>query len=245
MSIAICTIVKDEAKNLDEWIKYYLNLGVDNIYIYDNESEDEILSILAKYPQVEYFFIKGKCRQLSANNHCLQNFGDKHDWIGFLDMDEFLVPISDTIQNILEKYKDYGGLGINWAVYGSSGHDSRPKGNVKDNYLYRAEKDFEVNKHIKSFVQPSRVESYVNPHFAQYKSGYYCVDEKLRVVPQAWTESVTWDTIRINHYHCKSKEDYKEKIRKGRVDTENAVYDMSTFINHDHNDVYDDILKGK
>lgn len=246
MSIAICAIAKNECKNLDEWIEYHLSIGVDKIYLYDNESSDDSCHILNQYPQVYSFIIQGKTKQLDAYNDCLQNFGYNHEWIGFIDIDEFVIPmINSSLRGILDKYKDYGGLGINWAIYGSSNHDDRPKGNIKDNYLYRSGIDFGANLHIKSFVQPSRVIEMASPHNATYNDGFYCVDEKFRRIDGAYTDSVTWDSIRINHYYCKSREDYKDKISRGRADHPIAEYNFESFNDHDKNDIYDDILKGR
>lgn len=241
--IGLCVIAKDEGKDLKEWLDYHLALGISHVYFYDNESSDDTLRILSKYPEVSYNFIKGRVQQLNAYNDCLKHCTE--NWIGFIDIDEFLIPLQDNLENTLEKYKNYGGLGINWCVYGSSNHIERPQGNIKDNYLYRAETNFETNKHIKSFIQPSRVHSFINPHFAHYKDSYFCVDEQFRQVKQAWTDSVTVDTIRINHYYCKSEEDFASKHKRGRVDHTINTYNREQFIAHNKNEVYDPILLNK
>ena len=35
MNNIICTFVQNQNKNINNWCKYYLNLGFDNIYIYN------------------------------------------------------------------------------------------------------------------------------------------------------------------------------------------------------------------
>lgn len=40
--IAISVIVKDEATYIEEWVEYYKLIGIDKIYLYDNDSQDKI-----------------------------------------------------------------------------------------------------------------------------------------------------------------------------------------------------------
>ena len=70
--------------------------------------------------------------QVKAYNHCLDAFSIRHEWLGFIDSDEFIYlpsPQHPSMHNLLLKEFDrYSGLAVNWVVYGSSGHVQRPKG---------------------------------------------------------------------------------------------------------------------
>ena len=48
-TLALCTIVHNEAWYLEEWIAYHLLLHVDHFYVYDDESTDIIAKVLAPY----------------------------------------------------------------------------------------------------------------------------------------------------------------------------------------------------
>lgn len=51
-------------------------------------------------------------------------------WLAFIDADEFFVPHDEswtTLPELLKKYETYGGLAVNWRLFGSSGHITRPK----------------------------------------------------------------------------------------------------------------------
>ena len=77
----------------------------------------------------------------------------KHRWLGFLDVDEFVVlhtaaDAADTetqqdateaqarpdIRALLSQYEAFGGLALNWVMFGSNGHLQRPRGGVLVSY---------------------------------------------------------------------------------------------------------------
>src|SRR5437016_521510 len=48
-NLSICTIFKNEAPYLKEWIEYHKLVGVDHFYLYNNLSLDAFRRILAPY----------------------------------------------------------------------------------------------------------------------------------------------------------------------------------------------------
>jgi hypothetical protein len=48
-SLTLVTIARNEAEYIVEWIEYRLYLGVEKIYIYDNESSDHLKEVIASY----------------------------------------------------------------------------------------------------------------------------------------------------------------------------------------------------
>lgn len=240
-TIAIGTCIKDEGLDLKEWLDYNISIGVNKFYIYDNGSKDNTKEIISQYNNINYFYTEEEALQLKAYCHCLQLSND--DWLGFIDVDEFLVPVEKPFTELLKDYDDYAGLAINWVIYGSSGHKSRPQGNIKDNYLYRSEFDFDVNMHVKCFVKPKRILHPATPHSFVCKESQV-VNENFEPVTEPLT-TFTGNKIRLHHYFCKSEEDYVAKIKRGRPDIIKNTHSMERFLIHDKNDVYDDILKGK
>jgi hypothetical protein len=69
--------------------------------------------------------------QFRVYDICLREHLHKHTWMGFIDLDEFLVlppqkvygkpDVTVTIPDVLKPYEEYGGLGINLRIFGSSG----------------------------------------------------------------------------------------------------------------------------
>ncbi len=61
-------------------------------------------------------------------------FGFRHTWMANFDVDEFiLLKASNStamphLPTFLKAYEPYGGLAMQWQMYGPSGHDQRPQG---------------------------------------------------------------------------------------------------------------------
>ncbi|KAA6439138.1 hypothetical protein FEM33_12710 [Dyadobacter flavalbus] len=52
--LTICCIVKDENESLEEWINYHRKIGVQQFYIYDNESKKSVKQTLQKAGLIKY-----------------------------------------------------------------------------------------------------------------------------------------------------------------------------------------------
>lgn len=117
--VSLCCIVKDEDDYLEEWISYHRRIGVEKFYIYDNESKIPIASTLAKLIEEKVVVvtdISGSAVQCEAYKLCLRKHGRKSRWMGFIDLDEFIVPksTSGNLRLFLKDYEQYGAVGINW-----------------------------------------------------------------------------------------------------------------------------------
>jgi hypothetical protein len=55
----------------------------------------------------------------------------------------------DDINTFLQLYASYGGLAVNWVIFGSSGHAARPRGGVLVNYHACLPDQQEQNTHVK------------------------------------------------------------------------------------------------
>lgn len=243
--LAIVTIIKDEAPYIEEWLKYHQAIGVKKFYIYDNDSSDDTHELLLPYINakiVEYSVIHGPYRQMDAYNLALRKYGKRHKYLAFIDIDEFFVsnsPFCTFVDEFFSKIQNAGGLAVNWALFGSSGYRSKPKGKVTENYLHRGEKDFEKNRHIKTVCIPQRVWGFLNPHFAIYKKKFAAYTVSGEKVEGPFTENVDWSGLRLNHYCTKSYEEFCAKRNKGRADSDADRAD-NDFAEHDVNDVLDD-----
>lgn len=234
--VSVCCIVKDENAYLEEWIDYHRKIGVRHFYIYDNGSQVPVKGFLDARGYgalVTVTDIPGQNKHVKAYQHCLDHFGHLSRWIAFIDMDEFIVPKNESadLPALLDRYKDYGGLGLSWLIFGSNNHIAKPAGPQLENFTMRSELSFLPNKHIKSIVQPRYVAAAFKSHCFRYKPGYYCVNEHLTPIEGAMAE-VSVDTIQLNHYYCRSLEEYKQKMQRGISDTKRQRK-MEEFYYHD------------
>ena len=58
------------------------------------------------------------------------------------------------INTFMQQYEQYGGLAVNWMIFGSSGHKSRPRGGVLVNYHACLPDQQEQNTHVKVRLGP-------------------------------------------------------------------------------------------
>lgn len=223
---SICCIVKDENDYIAEWIDYHQSVGVEHFYIYDNGSKIPVNETIAqlKYNSVATVIeMPGKTKQVPAYRHCLKHFGKTSQWIAFIDIDEFILPKTEDsdLRKFMRKYDNYGGLGVSWLIFGANGHTKKPLGSQLENFTLRSGYGFIANSHIKSIVQPRFVKSASNAHSFKYIKNYNCVNEHFKDIEGCFSPNSV-DTIQLNHYYCRSLEEYHQKVARGNCDTKRA-----------------------
>ena len=229
---SVAVIVKNEARNIREFILFYLATGAERIYIYDNESTDGLLEELEPFLKsglVVYQYWPGHTVQTAAYRDAVRRTRRNTRWLALIDADEFLFSPLGSMPQQLRKYERYPGIGVNWLLYGPNGHDRRPSGLIMDNYTTRvANPESCLNCHIKSIVQPRRVLCIHHVHYAIYKGGQFAVNERGEIIDnygsfimktgRAFTATNHRSVFRINHYVTKSLEDLELKCQRGYPD---------------------------
>lgn len=218
--LSIAAIIKNEAPYLKEWIEYHKLLGVERFYIYDNNSDDDTIDVLKQYIKngdVVYKLAKGKTMQMPAYKDAIYCYGNNTEWMAFIDLDEFIVPVEkDTISEFLKEYERFPSLAINWLLFDYNKHETKPEGLVIENYT-RTDYGFKDNIYVKCIVRPREVIDIKTAHAFVFKHNRRSVDSNYNVVKHSTNKNYCIDKIRINHYYTKSKEEYLKRIAKGNV----------------------------
>jgi len=232
MKIALVCIAKNEDNYIKEWIRYHKKLKFDDIFIFENNWSSNI-------QEDNVFTIKfdGEVRQVFAYNTFIEKFKNSYDWVAFIDVDEFIV--LKKHKNIKEFIKEYdaveNGLAINWVLFGSNGHEV-----IKDNNYSVLERftkrQNSVNQHIKTLLKLRDGVKMVDPHHPNV----VLHDTNFNQVNAPWNPIGTIDVVQINHYFCKTLEEFKEKIDRGRADVLRKR-NISDWEAHNGNDI-DDFL---
>lgn len=86
---------------------------------------------------------------------------------------------STDINTFMQAYDKYGGLAINWVVFGSSGHKQRPVGGVLVNYRQCLPLQQEQNQHVKVIANTAHLMTAGDdPHRVYYNNErFFTVNE--------------------------------------------------------------------
>jgi hypothetical protein len=231
-------VYRDEGPYLREWVAFHRVVGVERFFLYNNRSsEDGHREALAPYieegvvtlhewpaclpPRV----VTGEATQTAVFQHCIQNHAAETRWMAFIDLDEFLFsPLGRPLPDMLREYERWPGVGVNWAVFGTSGHATKPPGLVTESYVRRTERP-DHNRLMKCIVDPRRVRNFCLAHFFMFHGEpRVVVDENQHPVegrpgsPFSKTDEVSFERLRVNHYVTKSKEEFRRKWERVRVD---------------------------
>jgi glycosyltransferase involved in cell wall biosynthesis len=227
MTVCLVAIAQNEARFLPEWLAHYIAIGIDRIFLFDNESSDSTRDVVAaaaeRYPitYVPWPTPLDRSPQVSAYNYAVKKLIRSYDWACFLDCDEFLVLREDRdLNSFLARYDaSVGALAINWLTFGSSGRRESDYELVTETFRCGSERHWRNNKHFKTIARADRMYK-MGVHYAELKSGAYIhpngqplsMPARLGVAAQ-----IDHSLAQVNHYQVKSKSDFDEKIRRGRA----------------------------
>ena len=181
--------------------------------------------------------------QLQAYAHFLQTFAHESHWVAFIDCDEFLFsPSYDHIGDALARFPvpHCGAIAVNWLCFGSSGQQDQKQGLVTERFTVRPGNSFAGNRHIKSIVRVgSDVTVGPDPHHFFVANGTFSELGERVVGP--FNSHANYELLRINHYTTKSREEYLQKISRGRPDV-TGKNDASGFDGFQETDVIDQTI---
>lgn len=236
MKTAVCVIVKNENKYLDEFVSHYLNINkFDHIFIYDhNDPEGEHIKDYGEnVTVVDYRGHKKPCQHI-AYEECYEIYGESYDWILFVDADEFLyIPVSNNdIHEFLssEKFQDADIICFNWVhmhdnnkiLYEDIPMSQRFEGCELLNH--------ENNMHRKEIVRTKLGKiNYKCPHVP-----YLPANSKAVYVHPSGDKSIAAYAdmnfkennkfAYIKHYNTKTLEEFLSKLKRGYPDQEGIPY---------------------
>lgn len=248
--VMLFTNARDENR-IVEWISHHLNLGFDNIVIFDHKSVIPIKYLISPdVSGVSVFRVKGEGNikvelmktavKISIKNNV--------DWMLYLDADEYLcLNKFSNVKEMLRFFKEADLLCINWLMFGSNNHIQEPtEGLLIENYT---KSDEILNQHVKSFVRPVMVTGVENPHYYLLISNnrILCMPMRKMYYPSPFNEiNISYKNVGafIAHYFYQSEETYiKRKISIIADDGTSKTYDKNF---HEHYNNYENTtLKDK
>lgn len=228
--IAIVAIYRNEAADIEEWIDYHRMIGVEKFFLYDNETTDDTNLKLRRYVQsghVEIMpwphFMRDTNTQAAAYAHAIARLAGRFQWLGMIDVNEFLLPTQgEMLGDILDSFDACPVVLLHWYMFGPSGHHRRPAGGVIANYTQRQKMPFEGARvaprtaeriyKTKYLMQPALARGHVGVHTLgstlSPQLGYNDMGEPMH----AEGATPSGFRLRVNHYYTKSLAEFEAKL---------------------------------
>lgn len=243
--IAICCIFKNEAPYLREWLTYHKVVGVEHVYLYNNNSTDDYLEVLKPFIEEKFVTLISwpyDQAQIAAYKDCITKHKTDANWLGFIDVDEFVTPNEDdNLFDFLNNYKNYPSVKIYWKVFGTSGFIHRDITSlVTEDFTVCWSKYDEVGK---CFYNTSFDFDPQNKHSNGLHHSFWGKHLGISIPPvncfhkfsnhQIETANNTTFPIQINHYFTKSFNEYLLKSSKGDAFYKNNPHNLEYFYKHE------------
>ena len=263
MTIALVAVAKLEENYLIEWVQYYLHIGFDMIYLYENNKEAKYADLLKDFPKVQVIdFPSDGSPTRSTQYYVLEDFCNNYKanftWMAHFDIDEFLVlKKHKTIQEFCQEFlgNEEGGIVVPWVHFGDNGHETYTAKPVTYRFTKREDISTTKTAFVKSIACTACIDSFIDWHIPKLKKGSMKTTDG-DIITKRETDKKPIDIIQLNHYFCKSKEEFKIKRIRGEVGvpsthpskfgkSEHGRYQHSMFTRYNQNILEDLYAKEK
>lgn len=234
--LALGALFKNEAHCLQEWITHYEARGVDKIYLINDESTDDYMTVLAPFLErglvtlIDAHWDHYHGRQRDMYTHYLLPRFAEAEWFIICDLDEFIwSPVDTNFPRLLnEKFQHIAVIQIHHTVFGSNGHIVQPPSLVAG-FTRRTAECPSLTQNEKCIYNTKHKFLYLNVHYPTFADPE---DKERRFVqfPDWW---------RLNHYSCQSR-DFWNFVKCTRGDADQFRTRMPhVFYELDRNEVED------
>ena len=250
MKVALVVIGRLENKYVIEFVEYYKQLGIDTIFIVDNNNDDEewFEEILTKeyilQNSINIIHYRGYKNianfQIDTYIKIYDKFKDRFDWFMFLDFDEFLTLTEDkNIKDYLSRdcFKNYNQILINWKIYTDNDlvyYDGRPClerfTTPMDIYKNIEYSSLSENMHVKCIIR-GNIENInmENPHYTYNeilnKTTCNNKGEKIKDENVSTCQPIDYTLAYIKHFTTKTIDEWiNNKLKRGVADRDYNVF---------------------
>lgn len=151
--LCLMTAMRQYPFLMQQWFDYYRQMGVDQIYVYDNVATEDLSKFDSDFVQTG-FWPYGRS-QFQSFNHFLQLSRNRCKYVGFLDADEYIF-VGDSEPGALKRYikkwtsKGYSQIVFPFILMAGVGQIERPEGLLPNLYVRRdlRQTKFHVGKSI-------------------------------------------------------------------------------------------------
>lgn len=250
--IALVAIIKNEAAYIGDWLRFHALAGIRDFIIYDNHSNDETLAILRTFTTLNITVVpwvmdatahKPKMTlppQILAYCHAISTFGGAYSSMGFIDADEFLVPVeANSIGECLEAVQGHSNISLPWLMFGHNGHIDMPTDPVPFAYDQRAVNQKGILLNFKCILDPCEVTRVSTHRFTTRTMGNNTANMLGDITSNKTRKFggfVTNKGLQLNHYYLRSQSEMQNKITGPAISgaehqqRKNAILDKARLI---------------
>ncbi|KAJ4827335.1 hypothetical protein Tsubulata_003288 [Turnera subulata] len=204
--MCVCTMLRNQARFLREWVMYHAHIGVQRWFIYDNNSDDDIEDVVESLLDANYDISRHVWPWIKTQEagfaHCALRARESCEWVGFIDVDEFFhlpsgLMLPEVLKNQSEMGTNVAELRVRCNSFGPSGLKHVPPQGVMVGYTCR----LLVPERHKSIVKPEALNStLINVvHHFHLRDGFNFVNADRTLLV-------------INHYKYQVWEVFKDKF---------------------------------
>lgn len=212
--LSMLAIIRDENEYLVEWINWYLDLGFEHFYIYDNESATPIKEYLESicFKHMDKLTIMdwktSAISQQDAYNDFLEKYRNETKWIMVTDPDELLYIKDDskTLVEFLKENENYSSIQSLWQHYNANGQETKTEGTQFERFTQTTDFMFETLGG-KCVAQTNRIK-----RFSGFTPVIRLNGKKMEV-----TDERAQNFFQLNHYASRSYAEWLEKMNRGTV----------------------------
>lgn len=236
MQVTLVAIAKNEHLYINEWVEYYINLGFDHIYLYDNDNKDA--PYIGKYIDEKYarkitiVNIRGLHKpylQHTIYNSCYTLHRYHYDWFFFVDIDEFLVGIKN-VKSFLsqQKFNAFKQIRIKWQLFGDDNIIERDVKQPVFGFFKQVINDNRISNQTKSFIRGRQSITINSCHFV--KNIITCLPSGKICGFDMDINNYENETIFVNHYMTKTLSEFiKQKLNRGDAVWSKRSIDLDYF----------------
>ena len=231
--VCICTIGKNENRYIREFVEYYKKIGVDKIFLYDNNDLDKenFKTVIKDYIDKEYVQIfnwRGiKAPHFKAINDCYLRYNKYYNWLIFYDVDEYIHLYNyGNIKDFLndKKFNKRQKIYLNWVF-----HTDNNQIHYQNISLFKRfpeiERDAIINKNfiqkVKSIlrgnisdfvISKSKETSHIITNSVKGCNGF---GKEINLLKENLMKNSDTKFYYIDHFYTKSLEEFVDKINRG------------------------------